>query len=214
MKVYSSTTIDTVKDLLATKLDLPTDRQRLIYAGKQLDDGRIIADYGIVAHSTLHMVLRLRGGGMPALEMGICPGGTIEQAIIKDEYDPGSWDSDCSIIFNVDILDSQVFKRYTGIKPPTTPVTAQQYAAHGFPYYDIYDEKPSGIRGDFANVKSVNQKDLEEERTVAKARAIAEVMTGVKNPIVLLDHTDHNVGFRTRVEMENEVRERFGDLGI
>lgn len=110
-------------------------------------------------------------------------GGRIKQSIVADKSKREEWDFNRAIFFNVQIINSDSFTFVTGLPPPSTPITARTYLDMGLPYFSIWDEKPSGVSGNFSGLKSVNEIDS-TKKTKDALKAVQEVSKTTNNPTI------------------------------
>lgn len=96
--------------------------------------------------------------------MGLGAGGRMKQKIYPDPHGIDAWDTERTARLYVHIVNSELWREITGEAPPETPVTAKQYAAHGFPWFDLYDESAPTLKGTatLKGVQSVKQLDAEK----------------------------------------------------
>src|SRR5262245_17981282 len=110
-----------------------------------------------------------RGGEDPfafySCEMGLAAGGEIEQQIFKDPHGLEAWDpaDEATGRIWIHLINSEGWRTITDEPPPSTPVTRQEYAWRGYPWFDFYDETaPSANRpSSLAKVHGLAETDEE-----------------------------------------------------
>ncbi|XP_063590745.1 polyubiquitin-like isoform X2 [Penaeus indicus] len=85
VEVTPQDTVEVLKAKLQDIEGVPTDQQRIVFSGIQLEDGRTLADYNICREAVLHLILRLRGGGMPMFFLNVVmPSANVIQPVVNE----------------------------------------------------------------------------------------------------------------------------------
>jgi len=124
---------------------------------------------------------RERGG-----ELGLAPGGRIEQQIFEDPHGLESWDGRVDLGCFVHIASTLMWRAITGREAPPTPITAKAYTQHGLPWFRYYEEDADVIK---------------EPRKLGTLRSVLEV--GFQAGLGVLPENE-SVAPRWVIELERE----------
>ena len=133
-----------------------------------------LQDYNIQKESTIHLVLRLRGGGDIDMLGGFSVGGRISQKINKDSLPPLAYNFQRGCRLYVTVINATHFTSVTGLPIPPSPVSAKTYLENGYPWFELYDEhipvaNNTTTPTPLSNVLSMSQLAQQEKSTKGKS---------------------------------------------
>jgi len=127
----------------------------------------------------------------PSVEMGLAPGGSMNQEIYEDHHDFDAWDMRTTERCFVTIANAEQWINITGQEPPLSPMSAEDYNDEGLPWFDYYDGDKEAIDGakKLGKIKSI--KDIKPKT----GKNFWSDGAPLKNPnVVQLGRREVNVG--------------------
>ncbi len=116
-----------------------------------------------------------------------------------------AWDSERTVVFHDQILNSELFHAVTGNSPPESPISAKTYTQHGLPFYKFYEEN-SSVKGEFGNIKSVKEIDaLKDKSGMGKNEHEQSDEQTHNNLIIMLNPEGFPVKFRSVSQLDSEL---------
>lgn len=153
LNVNSCDPILALKQLVQDIEGIPPDQQTYIFAGRQLENHKTLASYNIQRESTIHLCMRLRGGGggIHKPKMGVALGGFIKQSIVKD-VDSVHRFNKTPIKFEMHIFNA--------INAKETPISVETYNKLKLPWYEHYSEESINTA---IKLDAITEEDLTDE---------------------------------------------------
>lgn len=113
----------------------------------------------------------------PAAEMGLAAGGRMKQEIYDDPHGKDCWQLSSRGRCFVHLANSMAWETITEEKPPATPVTAELYTRHGYPWFEYFDEKQTALKVSekLAGLKSVMQLGFQKGLNILPENTSVEV---------------------------------------
>merc|ERR1712154_300087 len=132
-------TIQAIKLKIEMSQGVHAQNQTLMFAGLPLDDDKILFECGISSGMTIHLLVKEDED-----EMGLAAGGKMKQKIYKDDKENlGKYNVKKVTRVFVNIANGNMWKKITGKVLPKSPLNPQIYKNYGYPWFELYDDKPS-----------------------------------------------------------------------
>ncbi len=123
--------------------------------------------FPLVSHERTRFMENAMMSAPADAEMGLAPGGRMQQEIYEDPFGFSDWDRQQKSRCFIHLANSLVWRQVSGKEPPTTPTTATEYEMAGLPWFDYYGENGALDASDrLAGLQSIAEKAKEKGEVV------------------------------------------------